>query len=134
MLRSDLRDYSDAYIVIKGRITANFNPRKVYVNNDFLEEHFPHNIVPGENTAAHINTARAAATTAVVNDANNSDTRDLNKGISFRKNAPFTNCILKINNVLIGNAKYLDVLMPMYNLLEYRKIHEKNNRKFVELL
>ena len=36
-LRSDLCDFSDAYIVVKGRVTANFNIRRVdYVNNDFL--------------------------------------------------------------------------------------------------
>ena len=33
----------------------------------------------------------------------------------------------------IDNAKDLDVLMPMYNLLEYVKIIKKD-RKFMELL
>ena len=32
--------------------------------------------------------------------------------------APFTNCISKINNTQIDNAKDID-LMPMYNLIEY---------------
>ena len=36
-----------------------------------------------------------------------------------------TNCISKINNVLIDNAENLDVLMPMYNLLEYSKKYSK---------
>ena len=40
---------------------------------------------------------------------------------AFKNNTPFTNCISKINNVLIDNAKDLDVLMPIYNLLEYSK-------------
>ena len=44
-----------------------------------------------------------------------------NKFSAFKNNRPFTNCISKINNVLIDNAKDLDVLMPMYNLLEYSK-------------
>ena len=34
LLRSNLCDYSDAYIVLQGKATANFNPRKVYTNND----------------------------------------------------------------------------------------------------
>ena len=38
MLRSDLCDFSDAYIVVKRKFTANFNPRKVYANNDFPDE------------------------------------------------------------------------------------------------
>ena len=38
MLRSDLCDFSNAYISVKGKVTANFNPRKVYANNDFPDE------------------------------------------------------------------------------------------------
>ena len=39
----------------------------------------------------------------------------------FKNNAPFINCISKINGVKIDNAEDLDVVMPMYNLLEYSK-------------
>ena len=38
MLRSDLCDFSNAYISVKGKVTANFNPRKVYANNDLPDE------------------------------------------------------------------------------------------------
>ena len=31
----------------------------------------------------------------------------------------------KINNILIGNAEDLDIVMPMYNLLEYSKNYRK---------
>ena len=44
-----------------------------------------------------------------------------NRFLAFKNNAPFTNCISKINNVLIDNAEDLDVVMPMYNLIEYNK-------------
>ena len=37
----------------------------------------------------------------------------------FKNNAPFINCISKVNGVKIDNAENLDVVMPMYNLLEY---------------
>ena len=53
-----------------------------------------------------------------------------NRVLASKNNSPFTNCISKINNVLIDNAEDLDVVMPMYNLLEYGK----NNRKVLELL
>ena len=33
-------------------------------------------------------------------------------------NAPFGSCISKINNTLIDNEEDLDIVMPMYNLLE----------------
>ena len=37
----------------------------------------------------------------------------------FKNCAPFTNYINKINNAQIDNAKDIDVVMLMYNLLEY---------------
>ena len=78
MLRSDLCDFSDAYIVVKGTIT--------------------------------------------VTDPDNAKR---NKSVAFKNNAPFINCISKINGVKIDNAEDLDVVMPMYNLLEYSKNYRK---------
>ena len=46
----------------------------------------------------------------------------------FLKNAPFTNCITKINGIKTDNAEDLDVVMSMYNLLEYSKNY-KNTTK-----
>ena len=43
----------------------------------------------------------------------------------FKNNAPFINCISKINCVKIDNAEDLDVATPMYNLLEYSKNYRK---------
>ena len=40
----------------------------------------------------------------------------------------FINCISKINGVKIDNAEDLDVVMPMYNLLEYSKNYRKTTR------
>ena len=48
-----------------------------------------------------------------------------NKEVTFKNNAPFINCISKINGVKIDNAEDLDVVMPMYNLLEYSKNYRK---------
>ena len=54
---------------------------------------------------------------------NNANKR--NENLAFKNNAPFINCISKINGVQIGNAEDLDVAMPMYNLLEYSKNYRK---------
>ena len=83
MLRSDLCDFSDAYIVVKGRVTASFNPRRVdYVNNDFSDALFPDNIFPEGISAEQITAARNAARTNAVNIANAAnDRRNLIKGI-----------------------------------------------------
>ena len=42
-----------------------------------------------------------------------------NKGVIFKNCAPFTDCISEINNAQIDNAKYVDVVMTMYNLTKY---------------
>ena len=43
----------------------------------------------------------------------------------FKSNAPFINCITKINGIKTDNAEDLDVVMLMYNLLEYSKNYKK---------
>ena len=43
----------------------------------------------------------------------------------FKNNAPFINCISKINTIKTDNAEDLDVVMSMYNLLEYSKNYKK---------
>ena len=48
-----------------------------------------------------------------------------NRCLAFKSNAPFINCISKINNVLIDSAEDLDVIMPMYNLFEESKNYRK---------
>ena len=82
MLRSDLCDCSDAYIVVKGDITLT-----KAANENFI------------------------------------DVR--NSLLAFKNNPPCTDCILKINGALIDNAENLDVIMLMYNLLEYSKNYRK---------
>ena len=85
MLKSSLCDYSDAYILVKGKIT--------------------------------ITRAGADATTRQVYE------RD--KGVAFKNCAAFTNCISEINNTQIDNAKDIDIVMPMYNLIEYSDNYSK---------
>ena len=41
------------------------------------------------------------------------------KNVAFTNNAPFRSCVSKITSTLINNAEDLDIVMPMYNLLEY---------------
>ena len=48
-----------------------------------------------------------------------------NKAVAIKHNAPFINCISKINGSKIDNLEDLDIVMPMYNLLEYCKNYEK---------
>ena len=50
-----------------------------------------------------------------------------NKEVIFKNCAPFTNCINKINNTQIDNAEYIDIVMPMYNLIEYSDNYSKTS-------
>ena len=80
MLTSDLCDVSGAYIVVEGKVTASFNPRKSDCdNNDFPNAIFPNCIFPPGNTAEQVTAARNAAKTAAVNAANDvaNDARNL---------------------------------------------------------
>ena len=83
MLRSDLCDFSDAYIVVKGTITVT-----------------------------------------------NPDNNAYDKKLALKNNVPFTSCISKINNTFIDNAEDLDIVMPMYTLLECSKNYRKTTGSF----
>ena len=95
MLRPDLCDFSDVYIVVKGTITVT---KRTFTTDD---------IEAPNNTAAN------AATTNTAND-----NVFAKKKLFFENNAPFINCVSKINGVKTDNAEDLDVVMLMYNLLE----------------
>ena len=86
MLRSNLCDYSDAYILVKGTVTV---------------------------TALGAN-----------NSANNIRDKK-NRPLILKNNAPFVSCITRINGKLIEDADDLDIVMSMYNLLEYSKNYRK---------
>ena len=54
--------------------------------------------------------------------------RDKHNGsLILKNNAPFISCVSKINGNLTENAEDLDVVMPMYNLIEYRKNYSKTS-------
>ena len=87
MLRSNLCDYADAYVLLNGRLTITG---------------------AGDNGAAR---------RAVEGD----------KGVTFKNCAPFVKCINRINNTEIDNAKDIDIVMPMYNLIEYSDSYSKTS-------
>ena len=55
----------------------------------------------------------------------NPDNDAYDKKISFKINAPFSSCILKINNTNIDNAEDLDIVMLVYSLIEYSSNYRK---------
>ena len=84
MLRSNLCDYADSYILVKETTI----------------------IGAGDDAAAR-----------------QADER--NKGVPFKNCVPFTKCISRIDNTDIDNAHDIDIVMPMYNLIEYSDNYSK---------
>ena len=85
MLKSSLCDYSDAYVLVKGKITI---------------------------TGAGADAA-----------ARQADERD--KGVAFKNCAPFTSCKSDNNNAEIFYRQDIDIVIPMYNLIEYSDNYAK---------
>ena len=69
VIKSNLCDFSDAYILLTGNITATGG--------------------------------------------------DTNTRVAFKNCVPFTKCITHINDEHVDNADNLDIIMSMYNLIEY---------------
>ena len=60
-----------------------------------------------------------AAAGAVVNNTN--------KKVVFKNCAPFSSCITEINNTQVDYAKYINIVMSMYNLIEYSNVCSKTS-------
>ena len=53
------------------------------------------------------------------------------KKLAFKNNASFVSCISKINNtLLIDNAEDFDIVMPIYNVIEYNNSYLKTAGSF----
>ena len=87
MLRSNLCDYADAYVLVNRTITITG---------------------AGDDDAAK-------------------RLDEINKCVIFKICAPFTKSISRINNTDIDNAQDIDIIMPMYNLIEYSDNHSKTS-------
>ena len=60
-------------------------------------------------------------------DASGSAANNVSEKVKFKNCDPLINCISKINNTQIDNAEYIDIVMPMYNLIEYSDNYPKTS-------
>ena len=65
--------------------------------------------------------------TGAGNDDTTKRTDKRGKSVTFKHCAPFTKCISRINNTDIDNAHDIDIVMPMYNLIEYIENYSKTS-------
>ena len=87
MRKSSLCDYSDAYLLVKGRTTITW--------------------ADGDATA--------------------NQEEEQNKGVIFKNCASFINCKSEINKIGIDNAKDIDIVVPLYNMVEYSDNYSKTS-------
>ena len=55
------------------------------------------------------------------------DANNTNKKVIFKNCTLFTDCIGKINNTQVDNTKDIDIVMAMYNLIEYSHNYSKTS-------
>ena len=60
--------------------------------------------------------------------AADADANNTNKKVIFKNCAPFTKCISEVNNTNVDDAKDIDIVTPMYNLIEYSDNYSKTSR------
>ena len=65
-------------------------------------------------------TITVANTAAVYTDSVNT-----NKEVIFKNCAPCTTCKSRINNRKVDDAQFINVVMPMYNLIQYSDNYSK---------
>ena len=58
--------------------------------------------------------------------AADADANNINRKVIFKNCAPFTDWISEISNTQVDNAKYIDIVISMYNLIEYSDIIQKH--------
>ena len=71
-----------------------------------------------------------SGTITITGAGNNDAARQLderNKWVILKNYTSFTECIGEKNNTQIDHAKYIDVVMPMYNLIEYIDNYSKTS-------
>ena len=80
-----------------------------------------------DSSDAHVLVKGKITITGAGDDAATRQADERDKGVAFKNCAPFTNCISEINNTQIDNAKDFDIVMPMYNLIEFSDNYSKTS-------
>ena len=64
-------------------------------------------------------------------DATGRQAEERDTGVIFKNCTPFINCKSKMNNTEKDNAKDIDIIMPMYKLVEYSDSYSKTSRSLL---
>ena len=100
-------------------VEINDESRGNYVNSDIRFKTTMLRSILCDYADSYILVKGTITITGAGDDAAARRTDERNKGVTFKNCAPFTKCISRINSTGIDNAHDIDILMPMYNVLEY---------------
>ena len=78
-------------------------------------------------THGYILVKRTITITGTGDDAAARRADERNKGVIFKNYASFIKCISKINDTELYNAQDTDIVMLMYNLIEYGDNYSKTS-------
>ena len=68
------------------------------------------------------------ASITFLNTGTSAAPNNVDEKVIFKNCARFISCIATINNTYIDDAHYIDVVMPMYNLIKYSDNYSKTTR------
>ena len=111
----------------KNWVEINYDSRGTYTNTDikFKTTMLESNLC--DYADGYIFVKSRITITGAGDDATARQLDERNKGVTFKNCAPFTKCISRINNTDIDNAQDIDIVMPMYNLIEYSDNYSKTS-------
>ena len=108
--------------------SKHFATKKWYIINDENNTNYGVNKDTGEDNLSTIkydtrvlktNLCDYAEAYILVNGTIRAAAADANTRLALKNCAPFTKCNLEINDEHVDTAENLDIVMPMYNLIEY---------------
>ena len=111
----------------RNRVEINDEQRRTYNSRDikFKTTMLRSNLCDYADAYIHVK-----ATITVTGPGKNAPERqedERNRGWTFKNCAPFTKCISRINNTDIDTAQDIDIVMLMYNLIEYSNNYSKTS-------
>ena len=110
----------------KNRVEINEKSRETYSanrENNFKRSILKSSLCDYSDAYILVKGSISVSNTAAVRTVTN----NRNKKVIFKNCAPFTNCIRKIHNTQVDNAKDFDIVMTIYNLIEYSNKYSKTS-------
>ena len=112
--------------------TPKFRTGKWVEVNDFLILQITENAIQINKSNSMARCGSQVSMTIVITGARAQRSGKKDKQVTFKKCVPFANCISQMNNTQVDNSEYLDIVISMYNLIEYSNNYAKISRGLLQ--